>query len=179
MNHLNFFQEVLHDDKVIMQPLSPQDFDNLYQAASDPLIWEQHPNKDRYKKDVFQTFFEGALSSKGAYIVYDQETNEVVGSTRYYDYNSEEKTILIGYTFVQRKYWGKGHNQSMKKLMMEYAFNFVDKIYFHIGEYNKRSRISMERLGGKFTRYIEVAYHGEQIKTNAEYCIEKAFYYKL
>jgi RimJ/RimL family protein N-acetyltransferase len=169
----NYFQQILQDDKVRMEPIHEDDFEKLYAAASDPLVWEQHPNKDRYKREVFQNFFEGAILTKGAYIVYNQEDNEVVGSSRFYDYNVQDSSVLIGYTFVQRKFWGKGHNQSMKKLMMDHAFNKVEKILFHVGADNKRSRIAMERLGGRFVRDINVAYHGEPVKQNVEYCIEK------
>ena len=31
-----------------LRPLTPGDFDALFEAASDPLIWEQHPESDRH-----------------------------------------------------------------------------------------------------------------------------------
>lgn len=64
-------------------------------------------NKLRYQKDVFKNFFQGAILSGGAFIIRDNATNEVVGSSRYYDYDLENKSILIGYTFVGRKFWEK------------------------------------------------------------------------
>jgi len=47
----------LENDKVVLKLIDPSDFDTLYQVAKDPLIWEQHPNKDRWKEDVFRSFF--------------------------------------------------------------------------------------------------------------------------
>jgi RimJ/RimL family protein N-acetyltransferase len=170
---INFFQEVLEDEKVIMKPLQESNFDELYQAASDPLIWEQHPNKYRYQLPEFTKYFEGAIKSSGAYIVFDKNTNETIGSSRFYDYDENEKSVLIGYTFVIRSCWGKGYNQSMKSLMMVHAFKVCDKIYFHVGAQNRRSQIAMERLGGIKTREIEVAYYGEPPKINFEYVIYK------
>ena len=49
-------QPQLENDLVILEPLNQNDFENLYSAAADPKVWEQHPNKNRYKREVFQTF---------------------------------------------------------------------------------------------------------------------------
>ncbi|ESU23491.1 acetyltransferase, ribosomal protein N-acetylase [Flavobacterium enshiense DK69] len=154
-------------------PLQLNDFEALYQVASDPLIWEQHPNKDRYKREVFQNFFEGALVSKGAFIIIDKKTNAVIGSTRFYNLDPETRSVLIGYTFYGRNYWGSTFNPMVKKLMLDYAFQFVDMVYFHIGAHNIRSQKAIERLGAVKVREIEVAYHGEPEKLNFEYRIQK------
>jgi RimJ/RimL family protein N-acetyltransferase len=72
-------QPVLKGDLIELRPLREDDFDKLYAAASDPLIWEQHPASDRYKEDVFRDFFRGALESGGAFAVVDSETGRVIG----------------------------------------------------------------------------------------------------
>ncbi|HSD14329.1 MAG TPA: GNAT family N-acetyltransferase [Flavobacterium sp.] len=166
-------QPFLENDFVRLVPLKRSDFEALYHVASDPLIWEQHPNKDRYKREVFQNFFEGAMASGGAFIIMDKKTNSFIGSTRFYDLNESEKSILIGYTFYGRAYWGSTYNPMVKKLMIDYAFQFTDHVYFHIGAENYRSQKAIERLGAKKVREIEVAYHGEPEKKNFEYVIEK------
>ena len=38
-------QPILENEKVMLCPLQDMDFEDLYTAASDPKIWEQHPNK--------------------------------------------------------------------------------------------------------------------------------------
>lgn len=136
-------QLILENEKAILLPLEETDFDALYQVASDPKIWEQHPNKDRWKKEVFRTFFEGALQSKGAFKIVDKATGNIAGSTRFYDYNEKENSILIGYTFYATCFWGTGLNASVKALMLDYIFQFVSKVYFHIGSGNVRSQIAM------------------------------------
>ena len=170
---ISHFQEVLENKLIRLQPLQPGDFDVLYAAASDPLIWEQHPNPDRWKKDVFRNFFEGALKSEGAYLVKDFRTDKIVGSSRYYDYNPDGRYVFIGYTFLAREYWGKGYNLEMKTLMLQHAFQLVDKVYFHVGIQNKRSQRAMEKLGAEKLRTLEVAYFGEKPKINIEYLIRK------
>jgi hypothetical protein len=57
--------------------------------------------------------------------------------------------------------------------MIDYAFQFVDKIYFHIGANNKRSQIAVGNIGATKVREFEVAYYGEPEMLNYEYVIEK------
>src|SRR5690348_14403667 len=171
---MNFdMQPILENDKVILYPLQDADFEAVYAVASDPKIWEQHPNKNRWKLEVFRTFFEGAIQSKGAFKIIDKSTGKIAGSTRIYDYNEQNKSILIGYTFFSREYWGNGYNHSVKTLMLDYLFQFVSQVGFQIGAENIRSQISIGRLGAKKVGEGEVAYFGELPKLNFIYSIGK------
>jgi N-acetyltransferase len=166
-------QPTLENESILLQPLQERDFEGLYKIAADPKVWEQHPNKNRYQREVFEIYFKGAIESRGAFLILDKHTNEIIGSSRYYDYNVKENAILIGYTFIGTKYWGKKINAQIKKLMIDYAFQFVDKVYFHIGANNKRSQIAIGNIGATKVREFEVAYYGEPELLNYEYVIEK------
>ena len=97
---MNFsIQKSLENTQFKLIPLQEEDFESVYEVASNPKVWEQHPNKDRYQREVFKNFFQGAMESKGAFKIIDKETNEVLGSTRFYGYNKEDNSISIGYTF--------------------------------------------------------------------------------
>ena len=166
-------QPTLENENVILHPLQDKDFDDLYAVVSDPKIWEQHPNKDRCKIEVFKVFFDGAMQSKGAFKIVNKASGHVMGSTRFYDHNQEENSISIGYTFYGREYWGKGFNHSVKSLMLDYIFQFVSKVHFHIGAENIRSQIAIGRLGTTKIDEQEIAYFGEQAKLNYIYCLTK------
>lgn len=166
-------QPILENERVKLVPLQETDFEALYEVASDPKVWEQHPNKDRWKREVFQTFFDGALQSKGAFKIVDKTNNQVIGSTRFYDYDATEDRILIGYTFYGTAYWGKGINQSVKKVMLDYIFQFVSKVNLHVGANNVRSQIAVGRIGAEKVAEQEVAYFGEQPKLNFVYQIDR------
>jgi len=168
-------QPTLENEQIVLQPLKVSDFETLYTVASDPEIWQQHPNKDRWKKDVFRTFFEGAVQSGGAFKVVDKTTGMVIGSTRFYDYQPEDNSIFIGYTFLATSCWGKGINQQVKNLMLDYIFQFVDQVNFHVGESNIRSQIAISRLGAIKVGQQEVTYVGETAKLNFVYTINKAW----
>lgn len=166
-------QPILENESVKLLPLQEDHFERLYSVASDPMVWEQHPNKNRYQKEVFNNFFEGAMLSGGAFLIIDKVTDEVAGSTRFYDYNESDHSIFIGYTFYGRKFWGGKLNPQVKKLMLDYIFQFVDLVKFHVGAENWRSRKAMEKLGAHLIGEISVAYHGEPNRQNVEYHILK------
>jgi len=167
----------LVNDIVELVPLKQSDFEELYAVASDPLIWEQHPNPDRYKKEVFEVYFKGAIASGGAFLIKDPSTNDILGCTRFYDFNETEKSVLIGYTFFARSCWGRGINHAVKHLMLDYAFQFVDKVIFHVGANNIRSQKAMEKLGAVNLGFEEVAYYGEATRTNIVYAIFREIKY--
>lgn len=166
-------QATLENENVKLVPLNPNDFEELFSVASDPEIWEQHPNKDRYQREVFDKFFQGAIESIGAFKIMDKSSNEVAGSTRFYDYNPKENSIFIGYTFYATKFWGSKLNPQVKKLMLDYIFQFVDKVNFHVGKDNIRSQKAMEKLGAKKVDEVNVAYFGEPEKLNVVFEIDK------
>ena len=163
----------LINDLIELVPLENNHFEMLFEVAGDPLIWEQHPNKNRYQKEVFKNFFEGAMQSEGAFLIIDAATKAVVRSSRFYDFDEKDNAVLIGYTFIARKYWGKGFNKSLKNLMLAYAFEFVDKVYFHIGSQNLRSQMAIEKIGAQKMDEKLIEYFGESPKLNYIYLINK------
>src|SRR4029077_9657172 len=102
--------------------------------ASDSLIWEQHPEPDRYREVVFRIFFRDALESGGAFIIIDRKTQQIIGSTRFYGYDPEKVEIEIGWTFLARKCWGGRYNAEMKRLLLNHAFKFAENVVFFVGD---------------------------------------------
>jgi RimJ/RimL family protein N-acetyltransferase len=141
-------QPTLKGDLLELRPLRPDDFEALYAAASDPLIWMQHPERDRYKRDVFLNFFKGALASGGAFAVVDRRTGRIIGSSRYHGYDETASEIEIGWTFLERAYWGGAYNREMKRLMVGHALARVKRVVFLVGLTNARSQRAMEKIGG-------------------------------
>src|SRR5687768_2278901 len=141
-------QPVLRGELLELRPIRPDDFADLYAVASDPLIWEQHPEPDRYTEDVFRGFFRGALESGGGLIVTDAGDGRVIGSSRYFGYDEARREIEIGSSSLACSYWGGRYNRKMKALMLRHAFRSVDSVVFLVGPENWRSRRAMEKIGG-------------------------------
>ena len=163
-------QPTLVNEFVQIVPLKESDFDELFSVASDELLWEQHPEKERYKKEVFQDFFNAAIASHSAFKIIDVKTGITIGSSRYYEFNETEKTVAIGYTFIDRKYWATPYNRALKNLMINYAFQYVDSILFHVGSTNFRSQKAVEKLGAIRK---ETLLNNETGKTNFTFALTK------
>ena len=146
-------QLVLTGPTLVLRPLQPDDFEALYSVASDPLIWEQHPEPTRCQREVFRKFYDKGIESNGAYAVIERATGKVLGSSRYYDWNPGKREIAIGYTFLARAYWGGATNREMKQLMLNHIYHWADTVWFHIGHSNWRSRKALEKIGGTLSHY--------------------------
>ena len=142
-------QPVLRGDLVELRPLRVSDREDLFQVASDPLIWEQHHVKDRCERVGFETFFRESLESGGALLVTDIKNEETIGSSRFYGYDAKRSEVEIGWTFLARSHWGGRYNGEMKRLMLGHAFQFVTHVIFLVAPGNMRSRTAVERLGAE------------------------------
>lgn len=166
-------QPTLHGELLQLRPLQNEDYSALFEAASDPLIWEMHPQPDRYKPDVFKSFFAEAMASKGALVVIKIKNSKIIGTSRYYDYDPKNSSVAIGYTFLTREYWGGKCNSDLKKLMVNYALNFVKTTYFHVALDNIRSQKAMLKIGGINTGIQEIPVSYAPPKKSFVYKIEK------
>jgi len=167
-------QPHLKGELIELRSLTHQDWDDLFAVASDSLIWEQHPESDRHKENVFKIFFREALESGGAFVVVDKKTQQIIGSTRFYGYDPEKSEIEIGWTFLARKYWGGRYNREMKRLMLTHAFKFVESVVFYVGEKNIRSQKAMEKTGAIRDGIVKRAYGNHPPALNVKYMIKKS-----
>ena len=133
-----------------LRPLVPTDWDALFAVASDPRIWEQHPEPDRYTREVFQRYFDGALASRGAFAIVERASGRIVGSSRYCNLDPAGHEVEIGWTFLARAFWGGVYNRELKTLMLDHAFRFVERVVFVVGEHNVRSQRALGKIGATF-----------------------------
>ena len=140
-------QPVLAGEVLELRPMRPGDFDALYAIASDPLLWEQHPSKDRTERSVFQRWFDEAMTSGGALVAIDRTDGSVIGTSRFARYDAAQREVEVGWTFLRRSHWGGRYNREMKRLMLEHAFEVVDAVVFRVHSDNMRSQRAVEKLG--------------------------------
>jgi RimJ/RimL family protein N-acetyltransferase len=141
-------QPTLEGTLVTLRPLRPQDWQPMFAVASDPLIWELHPEPTRYQEAVFRRFFDSGLEAGSALAILAGDSGRIIGSSRYYGHDPQWLEIEIGWTFLERAYWGGRYNREVKRLMLQHAFGFVDTVVFWVGEHNLRSRRAMQKIGG-------------------------------
>jgi RimJ/RimL family protein N-acetyltransferase len=141
-------QPTLTGENVELRPLRADDFDALFAVASDPLIWEQHPERFRYQPEVFRKYFDSGLAARSAFTIFERKSGAIIGSTRYYEYSAERSDVSVGYSFIARAYWGGPTNREVKTLLLDHAFRSVGSVLFHVGRENTRSRKAIEKIGG-------------------------------
>ncbi|NNK16731.1 MAG: GNAT family N-acetyltransferase [Sulfitobacter sp.] len=140
-------QLTLQGGSLLLRPLAADDQEPLFAVAKDPAVWAGHPAKDRYKREVFEPYFNTLLASGGTLAVCRTKDGHVIGCSRYYEAPDHPESISIGYTFLGRAFWGGQTNHAMKSLMLTHAYDCVDTVWFHIDPTNIRSQKATERLG--------------------------------
>ena len=158
-------QPLLETERLTLRPLAEGDREALFEIASDPAVWEQHPIHDRWRREVFDGFFDEGLASGGSLAVLRKSDNRIVGHTRYDKNEPEEGGVVeIGWTFLAPMCWGKGYNPEMKRAMLAHAFGEVAAVEFRVGDTNYRSRNALEAIGALRTdRYELERYQGKRV----------------
>lgn len=141
-------QPVLRGELLELRPLRADDYERLRAVAADPLLWEQHPDRERHREERFRSFFEESLASGGALVAFDRASGRTIGSSRFHGYDPERGEIEIGWSFLARSHWGGRYNGEMKRLMLEHAFRFVPRVILYVSPTNLRSQRAVEKIGG-------------------------------
>lgn len=159
-------QPALETARLTIRPLREADHEPLYDVASDPMVWEQHPMHDRWRREVFDGFFDASLASGGGLAVMRKSDERIVGHSRYGRYDAEEGgAIEIGWTFLSCECWGRGLNHELKRAMLDHALAHVARVDFRVSETNYRSRQALEAIGAVRdpSRYDLDRYQGRRV----------------
>jgi RimJ/RimL family protein N-acetyltransferase len=145
----------LEGEKVKLIPLKNFHKDELLNAASDGKLWELWFTSVPSSKDI-GNYIEHALNQKQKgiefpFVVLNKKNGEIIGSTRYYNIQTEHRRLEIGYTWYAKKHQRTGVNTESKFLLLKYAFENLDciAVQFMTNWHNLRSRRAIARLGAK------------------------------
>jgi len=149
--------ERLEGRLVVLEPLSREHEEGLFEAAQDPEIWRWMPVDATETRETFTRWLEDALArsragAEVAFAVLDARTGTPIGSTRYLALRPEHRGLEIGWTWLTRSAWGTGANAEAKLLLLEHAFERLGciRVEFKTDARNERSRIALEALPARF-----------------------------
>jgi RimJ/RimL family protein N-acetyltransferase len=143
----------LENDRVLLQPLTLENFEELISIASQNNLVQYSPSNISTRaslKDYVETAIKQLNNGTSIpFIIYDKHEKAYAGSTRYMNMNFKNKVLHIGSTWLGREFHGSGLNDQMKSLMLQHAFVEMDfeKVEFRVDERNIKSRKAVEKLG--------------------------------
>jgi len=146
---------ILEDDFVKLCSLKKIHVEHLLEVSNEASVWKYLTDKGNGLKNlteyVLSTVNKRKLNKEYPFIVFDKIKNEYAGTTRFYDYSEELKTIKLGHTWYGEKFRGTGLNKHCKYLLFEFAFEKlqVERVGFGAHIENKRSIAAMESVGCK------------------------------
>ncbi|MGD8192160.1 GNAT family N-acetyltransferase [Brevibacillus ginsengisoli] len=145
----------LHGKRISLIPLEIAHAESLLQCSEFPEIWEHLPSKPQTVAEM-QSFIQTAISARDTgeefpYAVFDNERNQIVGTTRYLRISPVHKNLNIGWTWYTPQVWRTSVNTECKYLLLQHAFEVWGAVRVEIiaALTNIRSQRAIERLGAK------------------------------
>lgn len=156
MSKLDFTKDyVLEDDFVKLSPLRLEHNRALLEISKDPNIWiyflEKGNGIDNLTNYIRNAVSNRELEKEYPFIVFDKTKDRYAGTTRFYDYSTEVKSIKLGHTWYGKPFRGTGVNKHCKYLLFEFAFEKlkVERVGFGAYADNKISVAAMQSVGCK------------------------------
>jgi RimJ/RimL family protein N-acetyltransferase len=148
-------QPTLAGESVLLRPIRAEDFAALHEVASDPLLWAQHPARDRWREEAFRLYFETWFLRGGGLLIAERATARTIGASCYSLEGRLPGEVEIGWTFLARDHWGGNTNREVKALMIRHALGSFERVVFRVAETNLRSRRALEKIGAVLTDRTE------------------------
>ena len=147
-------QYKLEDERVLLRPLAVTDDEHLLHFALHEQETWQYSSQAAYGTDGLSEYIKNALAARVSgkeypFIIYDKQTGEYAGSTRFYDIQPQYQSLQLGYTWYGEKFRGSGLNKHCKFLMLQFAFETLgmERVEFRADARNARSIAAMKSLG--------------------------------
>ncbi|MDQ1605526.1 MAG: N-acetyltransferase [Actinomycetota bacterium] len=144
---------ILQGTHVRLEPLSPDHLDGLCEVGLDPAIWRWAPvpitNREemrRYLETALRWQTEGTAMPFATVL---NETDQVVGSTRFANIDRENKHMEIGWTWIGKAWQRTAVNTEAKYLLLRHAFETLGciRVEFKTDSLNQQSRNAILRIG--------------------------------
>jgi N-acetyltransferase len=141
---------------VVLEPLSEEHEEGLWEAAQAPEIWSwlYHVGESRERFDIWwRLSLEAAASgSEGPFATRERSSGRLIGSSRYLNVRPADRVVEIGWTWLEPSAWGSGANVEAKLLMLEHAFQTLGclRVEFKTDARNERSRAALAALPAQF-----------------------------
>lgn len=148
-------ETTLKGSLVTLAPLTHDHTDALLAAASDGELWNlwytSVPSSKTIDAYLDQAFKDQSDGRALLFVVIDNATQKIIGSTRYCNADSLNMRVEIGFTWYAKSFQRTGTNTECKYLLLRHAFEILNSIAveFRTHWHNHASRAAIARLGAK------------------------------
>lgn len=140
---------------VHLKPMCQEHTLGLWEAGDNPDIWEWNIDPVTSMEGM-QRYVESALESQNEgkalpFIIFENKSQKIIGSTRYGNIEPKHKRLEIGWTWLNPAWWRTPINTECKYLLLSYAFETLGciRVELKTDALNQRSRNAMLRIGAK------------------------------
>lgn len=144
----------LRGGRALLQPMTLSHIDALWEAGTNEDIWRHFPTPVR-SRDAMAQWVRDALHEQQEgislpFTIVDQDTNRVVGSTRFADISRPHRAAEIGWTWLSPTVWRTRLNTECKYLLLSHGFETLDliRVFLKTDSRNLQSQRAIERIGG-------------------------------
>lgn len=146
---------ILEGQHVRLEPLSPAHEESLIAAAGDGELWNSTvtivPDRAATAAYIAAALNAQALGQELPFVIIRKSSGEVVGSTRFYSIERDNRRVEIGYTWLGVSAQRTRVNTEAKLLLLTHAFEVWGciRVGFATDVLNQQSRTAILRLGAK------------------------------
>jgi len=139
---------------VTLEPLNQQHTDGLATAVLDGeswKLWYANVPTPESMSDYVSAAIESATQGNIAFAVRCYNTGKIVGTTRFYNVDADNKRAMLGFTWYASSVRRTPINTECKYLLLNHIFETHGAIAveFRTHFFNQGSRRAIERLGAK------------------------------
>ena len=152
---MEIFPVVLEGRHVRLEPLSLAFERSLVDAAGDGELWNSTvtvvPAHDSMASYIQSALNAQARGSELPFVIIRKSPDQVVGTSRFYNIDSEHRRVEIGYTWLAASAQRTPVNTEAKLLLLTHAFERMRaiRVEFITDVLNQQSRRAILRLGAK------------------------------
>jgi len=141
--------------RIALRPLRESDGPALVAAAADGELWKLPftvvPSEATVAAYLARALEGMAAGTVLAFATELRETGEVIGSTRFWKIDRQNRKLEIGHTWIGASWQRSFVNTEAKYLMLRHAFEALAcvRVQFTTDENNQKSRVAILRLGAR------------------------------
>lgn len=145
----------LQTSKVILRPLSENDYDAFFELAQDTGAWQfftlNLADSGHLHQWMEQAFRDRAANTRRPFTIVEKASQRIAGSMSMGNISLHDLRLEIGWSWLGKEFRGTDINRHSKYAMMNYAFGpaKMERVEFKTDVLNQRARRGLQKIGAR------------------------------